>query len=63
MRAKQDILRVVHENIKKAAKEARGMLEHEYCYVEIWMDIRDIMSDILREMKNIKEVVSKKGGD
>lgn len=43
MRKKEEILTQIWRNLKKAPKDARPMLEHEYCFIEVILDIRDIL--------------------
>jgi len=44
MREKEEILTQIWRNLKKAPKDARAMLEHEYCFIEVILDIRDILA-------------------
>lgn len=55
MRSKEEILRQVWANINKAPKETRPMLEHEYCYIEVLIDIRDTLAKWLFAPHNNKE--------
>jgi len=50
MRRKEDISQQVWSNIKKAPKEGRPMLEHEYCFIEVMLDTRDILNECYKEL-------------
>lgn len=46
MRTKDQILDDIRRNISKAPKESRCLLEHEYCFVEVMIDIRDNLKEL-----------------
>jgi len=43
MRIKDEILTDIRSNINQAPKQTRPMLEHEYCFIDVLIDIRDVL--------------------
>lgn len=62
MRDKQDILNDVHTNILKAPLEGQPMLLHELYFIEVVIDIRDILAADMKTALAISKAMSKKEG-
>lgn len=62
MRPKQTILNDIQKNILKAPPEGQAMLCAEYCYIEVLLDIRDLMAADMKTALAISKVISKRKG-
>lgn len=61
MRIKHHILDDMRNNINKAPKESRCLLEHEYCFIEVMIDIRDELTFIKSALEGLKRAMPDPG--
>ncbi|MBA7612241.1 hypothetical protein ES703_19477 [subsurface metagenome] len=61
MRHKEEILSDIQQNIAAAPESTRPMLHHEYCVVEVLIDIRDQLSALTTILGSVEKIAYRAG--
>lgn len=56
MRTKGEILSLVLENINNAPEDTKCALYHEYCFIEVMLDIRDTLLELVQALIDERQV-------